>query len=413
MDRKANASPSGMDSTKHGTLTGQDSTTNCLSQSIRNQQSFFKKNGSALDRTPEYNQKTRQSKPTKVANGADADRREGKMAAQEYEIKFTNKARPRCLPVKSSIFDSNKQLNPFKESKTPEIQIQSHDLEDEETREKISIEIAKKSYGNMKAKTILKNPMRNRPKSVRDCLESRFEEKQNMLEAGIGQQIESRNDKERIREKSVPKLTISFNNRRVSVETSRGRESSQKTFLKNIQTEITKYTIKKSQKNSESSVDCFSNGGIRKNSVEKGGSRNFPMFPRKLKHTKSARHRSPDQLSIRSKGSMLSKQFDPQNLLRLFGSPSVKVRMETCRVSQTSLDSSMVRDQGVDLGVVKPANMDKVGDPIDNAEVSEVAFQNLSISKGHDKPIYLESENKWFENMKLLRFYQKYDQESL
>lgn len=65
------------------------------------------------------------------------------------------------------------------------------------------------------------------------------------------------------------------------------------------------------------------------------------------------------------------------------------------------------------MGVVRPANLGKVGDPVDNTDTSEVAFQNLSIMKGHDKPIYLESENKWFENMKLLRFYQKYDQESL
>lgn len=52
---------------------------------------------------------------------------------------------------------------------------------------------------------------------------------------------------EKIRDKSVPKLTITFTDRKVSVETSRGRESSQKKFLRNIENEITKYQIKKSR----------------------------------------------------------------------------------------------------------------------------------------------------------------------
>ena len=121
VDRRADASPGGMDSTKQGTLmTGQDSNTNRHSSSINHS---FRKNGLALVRTAENTLKSRHSKMTKATNGLEYDKRENKVASQEYEIKFTNKARPRCLPVESSIFHSNKALNPFKESKTPEIQI--------------------------------------------------------------------------------------------------------------------------------------------------------------------------------------------------------------------------------------------------------------------------------------------------
>lgn len=35
------------------------------------------------------------------------------------------------------------------------------------------------------------------------------------------------------------------------------------------------------------------------------------------------------------------------------------------------------------------------------------------MSRDQHKPIYLESEDKWFENVKLLNFYQKYDKDSL
>lgn len=311
VDRKANASPSAMDSTKRGTVTGQDSATNRQSQCTNSKQSFFKKNFLALDRTSEHNPKTRQSKHATRNYNGDMDRFEGRHDSKDFEIKFTNKARPRCLPVKSSIFHSNKELGSnIKEFKTPEIQILDH----QDGANQITIEMPRKSQMNMKGRTILKNSIRSRPKSVRDCLENRFEEKNNlMVTPPHADQGQSRNEKERIREKSVPKLTISFNNRRVSVETSRGRESSQKTFLKSIEKEITRYTVKKSQVNSEKSVDCFSNGGLRKPKQEKVTQKNLhlPLFPRKLKHTNSARHRSPDQLSIRSKGSMHSKHFDP------------------------------------------------------------------------------------------------------
>lgn len=66
----------------------------------------------------------------------------------------------------------------------------------------------------------------------------------------------------------------------------------------------------------------------------------------------------------------------------------------------------------VDMSMIKPLNTkDKVGDPVDNVVTSTLPFKDISMSK--ERPIYLESEDKWFENMKLLRFYSKYDRESL
>ena len=67
------------------------------------------------------------------------------------------------------------------------------------------------------------------------------------------------------------------------------------------------------------------------------------------------------------------------------------------------------------MDIIRPPNFDKVGDPVDNIAVNSnnLDFKDLSLCKSQDKPIYLENEDQWFENLKLLKFYQKYDKDSL
>lgn len=216
---------------------------------------------------------------------------------------------------------------------------------------------------------------------------------------------------EKVRDKSVPKLTITFNDRKVSVETSRGRESSQKQFLRNIENEITRYNIKKSRQNSNSTI-CISND-LR--SLDKCINRPLSSMPHdKFMETKSLRNRSPDQLSVRSKSSMQSRKFDHKNLLRLFGTPKEPrhAKQKSAQLSQASM--MLDDDVCVDLDVIRAQNTrDKVGEPLDNIMTNTLPIKDLSISKDHHKPIYLESEDKWYENLKLLRFYKKYDKGSL
>ena len=71
-------------------------------------------------------------------------------------------------------------------------------------------------------------------------------------------------------------------------------------------------------------------------------------------------------------------------------------------------------DGCVELDVIRAQNTkEKVGHPLDNIMTSSLPLKDLSLSKDHDRPIYLESEDKWYENLKLLRFYKKYDKGSL
>ena len=68
----------------------------------------------------------------------------------------------------------------------------------------------------------------------------------------------------------------------------------------------------------------------------------------------------------------------------------------------------------LDIGLVRAQNTkDKVGDPLDNLMTDSLPMKDLSISKDQQRPIFLENEDRWFENMKLLQFYQKYDMDSL
>ena len=80
-----------------------------------------------------------------------------------------------------------------------------------------------------------------------------------------------------------------------------------------------------------------------------------------------------------------------------------------------SINSAVNEEENlVDVGLVRPQNIsDKVGDPIDNMMTDNLNMKDLSISKDQQRPIYLETEDRWFENMKLLQFYKKYDKEGL
>ena len=193
----------------------------------------------------------------------------------------------------------------------------------------MSKDAGKKTYHQVIRKIAQQNE-RNRPKSVRESYQENriLNEEENETKnpfLGATQPIsQSRNNSGLIKhfnENTVPKLTISFNARRVSVETTRGRKSSQKKFLKNIENEIAIYTIKKSKQNSNSSL-CFSNE-IRCASNDRG-IQAYIKKPLNKSLTKSQRNRSPEQLSVHSKTSLNdSKKFDVKNLLRLF-SPSPK-----------------------------------------------------------------------------------------
>ena len=93
--------------------------------------------------------------------------------------------------------------------------------------------------------------------------------------------------------------------------------------------------------------------------------------------------------------------------------------MKSILASQTSTINEIVEDESqnifsVDFGIIKAKNANnKLGDPIDNLATNTLPLKDLSMSRDHHKPIYLESEDKWFDNAKLLNFYQKYDKDSL
>lgn len=253
-------------------------------------------------------------------NGPSAGKDEAKQL-QEFEVKFTNKARPRYPPVKSTAFHGSKQLESPADG-----QIQS-----EKKNEKINRQNMLKNTSTLLEQVGFKMQRINsklleksRPKSVKYSLERQACEASTLFSNdaniyNLPHYNHNSNGKfEKVRDKSVPKLTITFNDRKVSVETSRGRESSQKQFLRNIENEITRYNIKKSRQNSNSTI-CISND-VR--SLDKCLARPLSSRPLdKFMETKSLRNRSPDQLSVRSKSSMHSRKFDPKNLLRLFGTP--------------------------------------------------------------------------------------------
>jgi hypothetical protein len=165
-----------------------------------------------------------------VNNGPSAGKDEAKQL-HEFDVKFTNKARPRYPPVKSTAVHGSRQL----ESPADD-QIQS-----EKKNEKINRQNMLKNTSTLLEQVGFKMQRINsklleksRPKSVKYSLERQACEANTLFSNdahiyNLPHYNHHSNGKfEKVRDKSVPKLTITFNDRKVSVETSRGRESSQK-----------------------------------------------------------------------------------------------------------------------------------------------------------------------------------------
>lgn len=88
-------------------------TTNVHSNSVNHSMNHFQKTAFGLLNTPDCTYKSKYSKISKVNNsGLSANRDEIKQIKQlqEFEEKFTNKARPRYPPAKSTAFHGGRQL---------------------------------------------------------------------------------------------------------------------------------------------------------------------------------------------------------------------------------------------------------------------------------------------------------------
>ena len=149
---------------------GQD--TNIHSSSINHSLSMFRKNTLVLVRTAENSYKGRQSKlVARTAYGLNTTNKNNEIKSHEYDVKFTNKARPRCLPVESSIFKSNKQLVTPNFPKTYEGS-ETKVVEERTNFEKSDPELIQKTYDKVFKKVDLihdrENLIKNRPRSVKD-----------------------------------------------------------------------------------------------------------------------------------------------------------------------------------------------------------------------------------------------------
>ena len=111
----ATTAASGMESTAQETMTmghyGQD-TANLHSASVNQSLNHFQKTAFGILNTAECNLKAKYQKLNKqppVPMLSSVDREESKQANADF--KFTNKSRPRCLPVNSSIFHGSQKFD--------------------------------------------------------------------------------------------------------------------------------------------------------------------------------------------------------------------------------------------------------------------------------------------------------------